>query len=200
MEDLGMAQEATSPAEIPAAEAGAAVQGHEVASGTTEAAGHGGGGGLPQFEFQHWGGQILWLLILFTVFYVLVAKVFVPRLRGVMDTRQETISGAIAEARKAQTEADEQAVKAQAEIADARGQALRISSDARAKAKADSDARLAEQEAGLAKKTDEAEGRIRAARDQAMAQVPTIARDTAQAVIAKLSTPATAAELAKATA
>jgi len=196
-----MAQEPTSPAEIAPAEAGEAVHGHEVVGGTTEVAAHGGeGGGLPQLEFEYWGGQILWLLILFAIFYVLVAKVFVPRLRKVLDTRQETISGAIAEARKAQAQADEQATKAQAEIADARAQALRIASEARAKAKAEGDARLAEQEAGLAKQTEEAEARIRAARDQAMGQVPVIARDTAEALIAKLSTPATAAELARANA
>ncbi|HEY0600921.1 MAG TPA: hypothetical protein VGD32_12545, partial [Brevundimonas sp.] len=49
---------------------------------TTEAA-HGGeheSGGLPQFEFQHWFGQIVYLLFLFALLYLLMAKVFGPRI------------------------------------------------------------------------------------------------------------------------
>ena len=61
-------------------------------SGTTEQPGK---GGLPQFRFEYWGGQIVWLLIIFAVLYVLLAKVFVPRLRGVQDTRAQTIADAV---------------------------------------------------------------------------------------------------------
>ena len=198
MEEREMAQE-LPPAAIPAAEAGEAVHGHEVVGGVTEVAAHGGeGGGLPQFEFQHWGGQILWLLILFAIFYVLVAKVFTPRLRKVLDTRSETISGAIAEARRAQAEAEEQATKAQAEIADARGQAQRIAAEARAKSKAEADARTAKEEAALSAQLETADARIRASRDEAMSQVGDIAADTAQAMVSKLSSAATANELANA--
>jgi F-type H+-transporting ATPase subunit b len=39
---------------------------------------HASGGGLPQFEFQWWIGQIFWLLIIFGVLYVLLSKVFPP--------------------------------------------------------------------------------------------------------------------------
>lgn len=192
-----MVQESSS-VEHPATDVAGAVQGHEVTA-TTEAAGHGGeGGGLPQFQFQYWGGQIFWLLILFAIFYVLIAKVFTPRMRKVLDTRSETISGAIAEARKAQAEADDQAVKAKSEIADARSQAQRIASEASSKAKAESAARLAKEEAVLAGDLEEADVRIRAARDAAMKNVGAIAKDTAEAMVAKLSHPATAAELAKA--
>ena len=201
MEEREMAQELTSPAELPAAEAAEAVHGHEVTGGTTEVAAHGGeGGGLPQFEFEYWGGQILWLLILFAIFYFLVARVFVPRLRRVLDERRSTIETAIADARQAQAEAGEQATKAQAEIAEARSRAQRIAAEARGKSKVEADARLAEQDAALGEKLELAEARIRASRDQAMSQVGAIATETAQAIVAKLSTPATPAELASANA
>ena len=53
-------------------------------------------GGLPQFDFAHWGGQIVYLLFLFVILYILIAKVFAPRLRRVLDERAETISSAVA--------------------------------------------------------------------------------------------------------
>ena len=67
-----------------------------------------GSGGLPQFQFEHWAGQIGYLLILFVILYVLVSKVFAPRLRKVMDERADTISTAVATARQVQAEAADQ--------------------------------------------------------------------------------------------
>ena len=97
---------------------------HSVAVGdthaSTEAAHGGGGGGLPQFEFQHWFGQIVYLLFLFAILYWLMAKVFVPRLRGVIDQRAATIADAVQTARQVQAEAAGQAEAAKAEVEAAR--------------------------------------------------------------------------------
>ena len=60
--------------------------------------------GLPQFQFQHWPGQIAYLLILFAILYILMARVFAPRIRKIFDERETTISGALASSRN-QTEA-----------------------------------------------------------------------------------------------
>src|SRR5690606_28248758 len=78
----------------------AAETGHVPANAAAAAAEH-DAGGLPQFEFQHWAGQAVYLLILFAILYVLVAKVFAPRLRRVIDERAETVSSAVATARAA---------------------------------------------------------------------------------------------------
>ena len=159
---------------------------------TTEAA-HGGGGGLPQFQFQHWAGQIGYLLILFVVLYLLMSRVFTPRLRKVIDERADTIAGALEQARKVQEEANAQAAKAQADLADARAKAHKLASDARAKAAAEAQARQAAEDAKLAEKMAEAEARIRASRDAAMSHVATIASDTAAAIVEKLTGAAPAA-------
>jgi F-type H+-transporting ATPase subunit b len=151
---------------------------------TTEA--H-GSGGLPQFEFQHWAGQIAWLLILFVVLYFLMSRVFIPRLRKVLDERTGTIAGALEQARQVQEEANAQAAQAQAELAEARAKAQRLAADARAKAVAESNARQAAEDEKLAGRMAEAEARIRASRDAAMAHVSTIASDTASAIVEKLT-------------
>ena len=137
---------------------------HAVPAGETHAttqAEH-GGGGLPQFQFQHWAGQIGYLLILFVVLYLLMSRVFTPRLRKVIDERADTIAGALEQARKVQEEAGAQAAKAQADLADARAKAHKLAADARAKAAADAQARQAAEDAKLAEKMAEAETRIRA--------------------------------------
>jgi F-type H+-transporting ATPase subunit b len=161
---------------------------------TTEA--EHGGGGLPQFEFQHWGGQIAYLVLLFVILYVLMSRVFAPRMRRVIDERESTIATAIDTAKQVQTEALEQAKAAEAEVAEARARAHRVAADARAAAAAAAAERNATEESRVAARVAEAEARIQAARDAAMSHVGGIANETATAIVAKLTgTAPTVAEL-----
>lgn len=163
---------------------------------STEAHHGDGGGGLPQFEFQHWGGQIVWLLIIFAVLYVLISRVFAPRLRGVMDLRAQTIAAAVDKARAVQAETEAQAQAAEAELAEARAKAHRTAADAKSKIADEVAKRQAAEETRLNDRLAEAEGRIRATRDAAMGSVASIASDTARSMTERLTgTAATAAEV-----
>lgn len=144
-------------------------------------------GGLPQFDPQWWPGQIVWFLLIFAAVYFLMRFVFVPRIGGTIAARDAKIEGDIADARRLKAEADVQAQEAAAQMAQARGQAQKLAADARAEAKADISASLAAEEAKLAESTDAAEVRIRAARDEAMGNVRSIAADAAGAIVAKLT-------------
>lgn len=173
----------TDPAVADAAHAEHPSAAGEHATGTT--AEH--SAGLPQFQFQHWAGQIAYLLILFVILYVLMQKVFAPRIRRVLDERKATIDEALSSARAVQAQADSQAEAARRALADARGSAQRTAAEAKAKANAESAAREAELEADLSAKQAEAETRIRAARDAAMQHLAAVATDAAQAMVEKLT-------------
>jgi F-type H+-transporting ATPase subunit b len=170
---------ATEP-EHATADAGGA---HAAGAGTA----HPESGGLPQFEFEYWGGQIVWLLLIFAVLYVLLAKVFVPRLRGVLDLRARTIADAVEQARKVQTEAEEQAKAAQAEIAEARASAQHAVSEAKSALSAEFAKKSAEQETALAARIAKAEAAIAKTREAAMTNVGAVAVDTVQAIVGKLT-------------
>jgi len=154
----------------------------------TEAAeGEGPSSGLPQFEFQHWGGQIAYLLILFAILYVLMSRVFAPRIRKIFDEREKTIGGAIASAKQVQAEAAAQAEAARQALGEARATAQKTAADAKAKADAEAKAQKDALEAELATKLAAAEASIRAARDAAMGNVGAVATDTAKAIVEKLT-------------
>jgi len=146
-----------------------------------------GSGGLPQFDLTWWPGQMVWMLLIFFVMWLLFAKVFVPRVGGTIDGREDQISGDIAQARRLKEEAEAQAAAAAAETAEARAKTQRLAAEAKAKAQAEAAARQASEEAKLNERLATAEASVTAARDQAMTHVQSIAGDTAKAIIEKLT-------------
>jgi F-type H+-transporting ATPase subunit b len=151
------------------------------------AADKGGSGGLPQFDVSQWPGQMVWILIIFAVLFALFNWVFVPAVGGTIDAREDKISGDIGDARRARDAARAELEEAHGEMAVARARAQRVAADAQAEAKAAATARQAQEEARLSDVMAAAEARIAAARAEAMAHVRSIAVDTAEAMIARLS-------------
>lgn len=144
-------------------------------------------GGLPQFDTSVWAGQIVYLLFLFVVLYLLISKVFAPRLRKVMDERADTISTAIATARQVQAEAAEQAAVAKAEVEQARATSRATVVAVRARVTEEANARAAAEEAIVSARIAEAEASIAKTRDAAMVHVGTIASDTVVSIVDRLT-------------
>jgi F-type H+-transporting ATPase subunit b len=153
---------------------------------TTEVA-HQASGGLPQFDPGPWPSQIFWSLLIFGVLYLLISRVFAPRIISTIDAREDRIAGDIGDARRARDAAQADLEAAAREMAAARNRAKQVALEAQNEAKAASAARQAEEDARIAKAMEEAEARIAAARADAMSHVRSIAVDTAQAMIHRLT-------------
>ncbi len=171
------------------AQSNVAQSAHGAGAATTESTEHPSAedGGLPQLKTEHWGGQIVWLIAIFAIFYLLVAKVFTPRQRHVISTRGSTIAEDLANARANRDEAEAQAKQAAAETAEAHTQARKLAAEALARSNAEIAALQAAEDEKLNARLSEAEGRIRAARNEAMTHVTDIASETAQALVEKLT-------------
>ena len=166
----------------------------QAAAGTEQ-----GSAGLPQFDPTQWGGQMVWMLIVFGVLLILFARVIVPRVGGTIARREDKISGDIGEARRLRDEAEALSKAAAQELAEARARAHRMAADAKAAAGAEAASRQAEEEARLSVLLSDAEARIAAARAEAMSHVRGIASEAAEAILARLTgEPAGADEIERA--
>ena len=178
---------AVIPDDVPGpAEASAGV-GATYTTTTEPAHGPEEAGGLPQFAFEHWGGQIIYLLFLFAVLYLLISKVFAPRMRRVFDERAATITTAIESARQVQAEAAGQAEAAKAEVDQARAESRRHAAAAKTRVTEEANRRQAAEEAKVSARIAEAETAIGKTRDKAMSNVAAIAEDTAAAMVRRLT-------------
>ncbi len=142
---------------------------------------------MPQLEqIDTYLSQVVWLVISFAVLYIVMWKAALPRVADVLQERQERIDGDLERAEKLKTEAEAVLDAYQAIVAKAQAEAqviLRQGADAFA---TDAAARHDEMSARLALETATAEGRIDAAREEALANVRTVASEVAQAAAAKL--------------
>jgi F-type H+-transporting ATPase subunit b len=154
---------------------------------STAAAAAPSSGGLPQFDPAPWPAEIFWALVVFLVLYLLISRVFVPRVAGTIDDREDKIAGDFGEARRMRDTAQAELDAAAAEIAAARNRAHQIAQDALAKAKTAAVARRAEEEAKLSQVLAGAEARIAEARAEAMGHVQTVAAEVAEAMIERLT-------------
>ncbi len=166
-------------------------------TGVPHEAGH--EGGFPPFDPTYYGSQILWLAISFGIFYLIISRVVAPRIGGILEDRQDRIARDLDEASRMKSEADDAIEAYEKELAAAKSKAGEIASAARDEARAKADAERAASEAELAKKIAAAEGRITEIKNAALAEVGTIAEETASSIVEQLTgAKATKAEIATA--
>ena len=192
--DLLQEGQVVAPAEEHAAEGEhAATDAHgatETHAGTEEAHSE----VFPPFDPASFGSQLLWLAITFAALYLLMSRVALPRIGSILETRRTRIEGDLREAERLRQETEKAAAAYEAALAEARKNAHGIAEETRAGIKADIDGRRADVEAGLSKRVADAEARIQSDKDAALANVGSIAAETAQALVAKISGTVTAAE------
>ncbi len=147
-------------------------------------AGH--SGAFPPFDSSTFASQILWLAITFGLFYILMAKVVLPRIGGILETRHQKIAGDLEEANRLKADSEAAGAAYEKSLSEARQKAQAIASETRAALGASVEAKRHAAEAGLATKVAEAEVRIADIKAKALGQVDEIAVDTAEALVSSL--------------
>ena len=47
--------------------------------------------GMPQLDPKYWASQAFWLILVFTILYVSIAKFFLPKIKNNLDDRENKI-------------------------------------------------------------------------------------------------------------
>jgi F-type H+-transporting ATPase subunit b len=142
---------------------------------------------FPPFQKDTFASQMVSLLIAFVALYLIVSRIALPRVGSVLDARQNTIEGDLAEAQKLK-DASDAALKAyESELAAARSRAQAIGAETREKLNAASEAERKTLEDRLSLKLADAEKTIASTREAAMSNVRGIAADAAAAIVQQLT-------------
>ena len=146
----------------------------------------GHGGAFPPFDSSTFASQILWLAITFGLFYVLMAKVVLPRIGGILENRHQKIAADLEAANRLKADSEAAGAAYEKSLADARAKAQAIAGETNAKLTASLDAKRSAAEASLNTKIAAAETSIADIKAKALASVDEIAIDTAETLVASL--------------
>ena len=141
---------------------------------------------MPQFNFDTFPSQIFWLLISFAALYFLLARTALPKIGAVLEARQRKIDDDLERATELELQAKEALVAYEAELDVAREQAQSAIRQATEEMAADAEQQQHKLAAKLTADVEAAEGRIAAARKDALTHIQQVANEAARAATARL--------------
>ena len=157
--------------------------------------------GMPQLDPSSFVPQLVWLAIVFTVLYLVLSRVVLPRIGEVLEDRQARIADDLDAAEKAKADAEKARGDYEAALAKARAAAQEASGKAREQVAAESTSRRAKVDHELAEKTRAAEAAINAAKVKALADIRATAAEVAAMAVQRITgQPASAETIAAAVA
>ena len=56
--------------------------------------------GMPQLDPTYWASQAFWLILVFTILYISIAKFYLPKIKNNLDNRQNRIKDDLDDANK----------------------------------------------------------------------------------------------------
>lgn len=143
--------------------------------------------GLPQLDVSTWPSQLFWLVVLFGLGYLVMAKVVTPRIGAVLEERRDTINSDLEKARNASIDAARTRANYESDLEKARSEAAeyakKVAAEASKKAD-DADTKIAQK---LASKVARAEAKLAEAKINAMNNLNDIAAEAAVDAVAALA-------------
>jgi F-type H+-transporting ATPase subunit b len=150
-------------------------------------AAEGEGAGLPQLDPAVFSPQLIWLAITFVLLYLLMSRLALPKIASVLASRQQKIEGDLARAERVKAEAENVLAAYEKAMTDARVKAQALTGQAAADVAAELAKREAAFGAELNTRTAEAEKRINATKDAALAETRTVAAELTQSIVRKVA-------------
>ena len=141
---------------------------------------------MPQFWMEDFAPQFVWLLISFIALYLLMARVALPRVADVLETRHGRIADDLDQAAQLKSQAETVIAEYEAALAAARGDAQDTIAQAALEAAGKAEARNAEITEALAAEASAAAGRIDTAKTEALAEMRGVAAELAKAAAERL--------------
>jgi F-type H+-transporting ATPase subunit b len=82
--------------------------------------------GMPQLDPTYWASQAFWLILIFSLLYLTLSKMFIPKIKENIDNRENKIKDDLDEAQKLKTIAEQKLKEYEATIEEAKKEVQKI--------------------------------------------------------------------------
>ena len=142
--------------------------------------------GMPQFDPEFWLAQIFWLGIIFTMLYVSIWKIFIPKISANIENRKAKIVNDLDQAEKMKKEAEKKLKEYDSKILLAKHEALKIINDGRKKNDADLGIKRKKIEKQIEEELIQIENKIKIFKKDSIGTINKIATEVSTDLIKKI--------------
>ena len=89
--------------------------------------------GMPQLNTEFWGAQVFWLILTFSILYLIVWKIFLPKITYSIENRKSKIVSDLNEAQKLKEKAEKKLIEYNKIIENSKNEAKKIIEEGRRK-------------------------------------------------------------------
>ncbi len=141
---------------------------------------------MPQLDPKFWVAQIFWLVVVFSSLYLIVSKIFLPKITLTIENRKSKIVNDLNEAQKLKENAEIKLKEYNKIIEDSKKEAQKIISDGRKKLNEDIKIKKNKFEAEIEEELEIVENEINKLKRNSISDITKIAENTSAEIIKKI--------------
>ena len=141
---------------------------------------------MPQLDPEFWPSQIFWLILIFSALYLIIWKIFLPRITLSIENRKSRIVNDLSEAEKLKENAEKKLKEYNQIIENSKKEAKRIFEDSRKKLDQDIEGKKQKFNIEVEKEISAVEKEIKDLKKTSLPNISKIAAETSAEVIKKI--------------
>ena len=142
--------------------------------------------GMPQLNPEFWFSQTFWLILVFTILYLIIWKRILPKITDNLENRKKTISTDLEEAQNLKKLAEERYKEYKKLINDAKNESGKIISESKLKLDQDLNNKKMEMQKEIDREINEVEKEISSFKKKSLESVSKISKEISSEVIKKI--------------
>ena len=143
--------------------------------------------GMPQLDPTYWASQAFWLILIFTLLYLALSKMLIPKIKESIDDRENKIKDDLDEAHELKVVAEKKLKEYELEIEIAKKEVQKIIFDSKKKLNSEIQNKKKKFEKELEREIENAEKEIESLKKESLKSISTISEEIASRVIEQIS-------------
>ena len=147
---------------------------------------YGSDAGMPQLNPEFWSAQIFWLILIFSILYLVIWKIFLPKITYSIENRKSRIVNDLDEAQKLKENAEEKLKEYNKIVENSKHEAKKIIEEERKKIDKDIENKKKDFNNQIEKEIDSAEKEIKNLKKTSLSKISKIASETSAELMKKI--------------
>ena len=143
--------------------------------------------GMPQLDPKYWASQAFWLILIFTLLYLTLSKIFIPKIKDSIDERENKIKDDLDEAQELKKLAEQKLQEYELSIEEAKKEMQKIIFESKNKLNSEIQSKKKEFDKEIDSEIKNAEKEIEILKKGSLINISAISEEIASKVIEQIS-------------